>query len=172
MVMEELSAIGARNFVFLGSAGNLIDDNDALIVPEKALRDEGTSYHYIESLDDFIKVETADFTASFLEEAKIPFRKGNTWTTDCFYRETKSAIGLVKEKGCICVEMECASIMAVAKSKNLNAYQLLFTADKLSSEDWDIGRLKNMSEDTHGVYLEIIIALAKRVDEQHKNKHS
>lgn len=165
MAMEELSVIGAENFVFIGSAGSLREENgDSLILPVKAFRDEGTSCHYLESADEFVSVGSADFTESFLKEEHVPYVKGCTWTTDAIYRETKSAINEAKKRGCICVEMECASIMAVAEARGFNAYQLLFTADKLVSKEWDAGRMINMEENAYSVYLEIIIRLAEKAD--------
>ena len=165
MMMEEISALGAEKFVFIGSCGNLLDSkSDSLIVPTRALRDEGTSYHYLPSEEEFVEVETAQFTDAFLDEIKVPHKLGATWTTDAFYRETSGALKEARDKHCICVEMECASIMAVSKAKNLPAYQILFTADKLESDNWNLGRLKSMGFSTYGTYLEIAIELAEKVN--------
>ena len=164
MVMEEMHAVGAGSFVFIGSCGYLLEDRtDMLIVPDRALRDEGTSYHYIQSDNEMLEIPTASFVKKFLEEIKVPYMTGATWTTDAIYRETPSAVGKAKEKGCICVEMECSGIMACAKAKKLKAYQILFTADKFSSDSWNIGRLKNMGFDSYGTYLEIILELAVKI---------
>ncbi|MCQ2397690.1 MAG: nucleoside phosphorylase [Sphaerochaetaceae bacterium] len=164
MLMEEMSVAGAEKFVFIGSCGYLLGDKtDTLIVPDRALRDEGTSYHYIESDSDMIEVQTASYTEQFLRKIKVPYRTGATWTTDAVYRETPSAIKAAKEKGCICVEMECSGIMACAMAKGLKAYQILFTADKFSSEGWKKGRLKYMSSDSYGTYFAIVTELAAEV---------
>ncbi len=166
MMMEEMSALGAEKFIFIGSCGSLLDEqSDALIVPTRALRDEGTSYHYLPADTEFIEVETAQYTDRFLDSIKVPHRMGATWTTDAFYRETPSALKEARDKHCICVEMECASIMAVSKAKNIPTYQILFTADKLESDNWDIGRLKSMGFNTYGTYLEIILELADSVSD-------
>ncbi len=164
MMMEEMAALGAERFIFIGSCGSLLDEkSDYLIVPTRALRDEGTSYHYLPADNEFIEIETAQFTDAFLDSVKVPHRMGSTWTTDAFYRETPGALKEARDKHCICVEMECASIMAVAKAKNIPTYQILFTADKLESENWNIGRLKNMGFTTYGTYLEIVLELAQRL---------
>lgn len=164
MMMEELHALGAEKFLFIGSCGYIgAEKTDCLIVPSKALRDEGTSYHYIDGVEEFIDVDTWHFADKFLTDLDVPHKVGATWTTDTFYRETPNAKAEALQKGCICVEMECASIMAVAKAKQLRAYQLLFTADKLTSDGWNIGRLKNMKSDIYALYLEIILEMALQV---------
>ena len=165
MVMEELHALGANRFCFIGSSGCFSEKaGDSLILPTAALRDEGTSWHYIPDKELCIAVDTAEATENFLSGAKIPFVKGATWTTDAIYRETSGAMKKAHELGCICVEMECASIMAVARGIGVEAYQILFTADRLTSESWDIGRLKNMKKAAHAVYLDVIVGLATHVD--------
>lgn len=173
MMMEEMNALGAEQFVFIGSCGNLLDEkSDSLIVPTRALRDEGTSYHYLPADNEFIEIETSQFTDAFLDSVKVPHRMGATWTTDAFYRETPGALKEAREKHCICVEMECASIMAVAKAKNIPTYQILFTADKLESDNWNIGRLKSMGFSTYGTYLEIVLELVERLSGPNPNGSS
>ena len=46
--MEELVALGCRRFVSIGTAGSLQPDLAVgdLLVCDRAIRDEGTSYHY------------------------------------------------------------------------------------------------------------------------------
>ena len=64
--------------------------------------------------------------------------KGKTWTSDAIYRETLPAIQERRQEGCLAVEMECASMLAVAKYRNIPFIQFLYGADDLSSETWEI----------------------------------
>lgn len=64
--------------------------------------------------------------------------KGKTWTSDGIYRETKAAIQERRQEGCLAVEMECASMLAVAKYRNIPFIQFLYGADSLSKDTWEI----------------------------------
>jgi uridine phosphorylase len=136
--LEELFALGAEKVLFFGSAGSLdrAMTPGHLIVPTAAYRDEGTSYHYLPS-SDFVQVTTAAQTAAALEEIGVPYRLGRTWTTDAFYRETIRNMERRKADGCIVVEQECASVMAVGQLRGKNVYQFLYTADCLDGDGWD-----------------------------------
>ena len=88
---EEIIAMGARRFILLGNCGVLdkrIEDC-GIIIPTKAIRDEGTSYHYAPA-SDLIDVNTR-YIPEFIEvlrEFGYPYAQGAAWTTDAFYRET------------------------------------------------------------------------------------
>ena len=75
-----------------------------------------------------------------LNKNNRPYQKCKTWTTDGFYRETREMILYRKEEGCSVVEMECASMAACAKMRNVVFGQLLFTADSLADTDCYDGR--------------------------------
>lgn len=156
--MEELHVLGVNTFVFLGSAG-LLDPGigTKLIVPTKALRDEGVSYHYTADKDEFINIPSSEILISFLEKNNIPFVSGPTWTTDAAYRETPSAVKYATQRGCLCVEMECASLMAVAQYMKTPCFQLLYSADKLSETEWDCFRHGKFDKDTNNLYSSIAL---------------
>jgi purine-nucleoside phosphorylase len=67
----------------------------------------------------------------------IPFITGKTWTTDAPYRETPAMIHARVEEGCLTVEMEAASLLAVAQYRHVKLGQLLYAGDDLSGEHWD-----------------------------------
>lgn len=163
--IEEMTVKGVRDFVFIGSCG-VIDKSvsTGLIVPDRAFRDEGTSWHYDPREEEFIDIPTSDYTASFLKASDIPFVKGATWTTDASYRETPSAVAYYREKGCLCVEMECASLMAVAKHCGVNAYQIIFTADSLHGKKWEKGRLLSMASGAWEAYFLTALGLAESLN--------
>jgi uridine phosphorylase len=93
--LEELIALGARRFVVAGGAGALVPDLALghVVVPDAALRDEGTSHHYAPA--SRVIHPTADALAAIvatLESHEIPHVLGMTWTTDAFYRETRAKV--------------------------------------------------------------------------------
>lgn len=138
---EEIVAMGAEKFVLFGSCGVLDDDNvkNKLIIPISAVRDEGTSYHYIAPSPE-IKADprSVRILESILSDCGYPYIKGKTWTSDAIYRETLPLIRERKQDGCIAVEMECAAMMAAAKYRHIPLIQFLYGADDLSSDIWDI----------------------------------
>ncbi len=138
--IEELHAMGCNQFMICGGAGCLKPDSKAgeIIVPTSAVRDEGTSYHYLEpSREVACHKATADFVIAALERLGIPYTTGKTWTTDAMYRETPEMIALRREEGCVTVEMEAAAFFAVSQYYDLPLAQLLYAGDDVSGETWD-----------------------------------
>jgi len=138
--IEELHAMGCQKFVICGGAGALVNGSKVgeIIIPTSAVRDEGTSYHYIEASREIACHEVAMETAvSALTEMGVPFVLGKTWTTDAMYRETPDMIALRRNEGCITVEMETAAFFAVSKFYNLPLVQLLYAGDDVSGSAWD-----------------------------------
>lgn len=142
-MMEELHSRGVNKFIVFGSCGQLVDNlkKGAFIIPEEAYRDEGTSYHYVPD-SEFIKVQTANKLAKIFEENNIKYEITKTWTTDALYKETKNKLKDRVSRGCKVVDMECASIMAMASDRKIEAYQFLYTDDTLADESWDLKTLK------------------------------
>ncbi|MCK9279408.1 MAG: nucleoside phosphorylase [Melioribacteraceae bacterium] len=137
---EDVIQMGCNKFIVCGGAGVLDKEIAAgnLIVPNSAIRDEGTSYHYLEpsrevapSSEALIAIETT------LTKRNISYRIGKTWTTDGVYRETSSKISLRKSEGCIAVEMEAAALFAVAKFRGVKIGQILYGGDNVDTEIWD-----------------------------------
>ncbi len=79
-----------------------------------------------------------------LESLGLPFVEGKTWTTDGFYRETRGKVRRRREQGCLCVEMECASLAAVAQFRGLRFAQFFFAADNLDAPAWDARGLPHL----------------------------
>ena len=138
--IEELRAMGCHKFVICGGAGALVKGSKVgeIVIPTSAVRDEGTSYHYIEASREIACHEIALETAiSTLKEMGVPFVLGKTWTTDAMYRETPDVIALRRNEGCITVEMETAAFFAVSKFYDLPLVQLLYAGDDVSGSEWD-----------------------------------
>ena len=114
------------------------ENRNVMIIPTSAIRDEGTSYHYIEKSEE-ITAETSSVNIArhCFEKHRIPYVLGKVWTTDGIYRETPDLIKQRKEQGCLAVDMECSASLAVAKFRNIPIIQFLFGADNLDAAAWE-----------------------------------
>jgi uridine phosphorylase len=139
-LLEEAIAYGCRKFIVCGGCGVLEKGLDVghLVVVSAALRDEGVSYHYLPAGREvtanpqgMAALETA------LTHQGVPYWVGKTWTTDAPYRETRGKIARRLSEGCITVEMEAASLMAVAEFRQVVLGQVLYGGDDLSGPEWD-----------------------------------
>ncbi len=136
-VLEEIIARGAKRVLFFGTCGALdnAQTDGKLVVPTAAYRDEGTSYHYLPA-GDYIEVPTSGRLCDVFDELCLPYVRGRTWTTDALYRETRRNADARRAEGCLTVEMECASVMAVGQFRQFPVYQFLYTADSLDGGAW------------------------------------
>ncbi len=142
--MDWLISYGVEKIISTGTCGVLADiEENAFLVPVRALRDEGASYHYAPpSRYMEMQIEAISAIEQVLEQLCIPYEEVMTWSTDGFYRETAEKVAYRKEEGCSVVEMECAALAAVAQLRGVVWGQLLFTADSLAdlenydSRDW------------------------------------
>jgi uridine phosphorylase len=137
--MEELIALGAKSFVSLGTAGSLqktVKVGD-LVVCSRALRDEGTSHHYLDperfcdaNRDLTKRIET------LLVDQKIPHHVGSTWTTDAPFRETVDEVRAYQAEGILTVEMEAAALFAVAQYRRIPCASMFSISDELGDLQW------------------------------------
>ena len=148
-LLEEAIAYGCRKFIVCGGCGVLQKDIAVghLIVVSSAVRDEGVSYHYLPPSREVQAPQTgaATLTAT-LGRRGIPYRVGKTWTTDAPYRETAAKIAARKGEGCLTVEMEAASLLAVAQFRDVLLGQVLYGGDDLSGNEWDNRRWQSRRE--------------------------
>ncbi|HQX75512.1 MAG TPA: nucleoside phosphorylase [Thermoflexales bacterium] len=138
--LEEAIALGGRRFVACGGAGVLQKDiaMGHLIVPTSAVRDEGTSHHYLPASREVAPTEAAlNAIRQTLQKDGAPFIEGKTWTTDAIYRETPKKIAMRRDEGCVTVEMEASAFFAVARFRGVEFGQILYGGDDLSSDTWD-----------------------------------
>ncbi len=139
-IMEELIAFGCRKFIICGAAGVLLPELNRghVIIPVKALRDEGTSFHYCKP-SKFIEMDgvVVRKLEAVLKKHNVSYTTGTTWTTDGIYRETRGKVAKRRAEGCITVEMECAALLAVAKFRNVAFGQYLEAFDDVSGDTWD-----------------------------------
>jgi uridine phosphorylase len=138
--LEEVIALGCTKFIACGGCG-VLDSNLAvghIIVPTTAVRDEGTSYHYLPPAREVAaSPEALEAVKRTLDSHNIPYTTGKTWTTDAIYRETGEKIALRRSEGCISVEMEAAAFFAVAQFRKVQMGQILYGGDDVGGEQWD-----------------------------------
>lgn len=123
LVAEQLFACGCRLLVSVTSAGQITDNGPTryFVLIDRALRDEGTSYHYLPAAPfadapDVILLACIEEALSRLPA--IAVHRGATWTTDAPYRETEAAIATARNLGALAVEMEAAALYAFATATN------------------------------------------------------
>jgi uridine phosphorylase len=120
LVAEQLFASGCRLLVSIASAGRIAETRPPpyFVVIDRALRDEGTSHHYVppalwsaagEALAAAVHRDLAGF--------RVPVDRGASWTTDAPFRETAAAIRRARELGALAVEMEAAALYAFAQAR-------------------------------------------------------
>jgi uridine phosphorylase len=121
LVAEELFASGCKLLIHITSSGQILPERDPpfFVLVEKALRDEGTSYHYIPP-SDFVPIDEGllNLLDGVFSDLTTPVCRGATWTTDAPFRETGHAIGQAKRLGILAVEMEAAGLYAFAQARS------------------------------------------------------
>lgn len=139
-ILEELIALGCRKFIACGGAGVLNREIAVghIVVPTSAVRDEGTSYHYLPpSREVSASPEAVAAIEAVLQADNVPYVLGKTWSTDGLFRETPAKIARRREEGCITVEMEASAFFAVAQFRGVTFGQILYGGDDVSSDEWD-----------------------------------
>jgi uridine phosphorylase len=118
LIAEELFASGCRLLLSLTSAGQIVPARPTpyFVIIERALRDEGTSYHYA-APSPYGEADPALVAAAAGALAAQGLRAivGASWTTDAPFRETAESIEAAKAKGILAVEMEAAALYTFAK---------------------------------------------------------
>ena len=158
--IEDLNYNGVKKFIIFGNCGVLdktIGDCQ-IIIPNKAFRDEGVTYHYLpdsESVELSSKYKN-DFI-NILNNHSFDYIEGATWTIDAFYRETKDKIDYFRNKGAICVEMEGSVIAAVCQRKKLDYFTFYYAGDNLDSVEWE---RRSISQETNFEKKQIVPLLA------------
>ncbi|MBS0620876.1 MAG: nucleoside phosphorylase [Verrucomicrobia bacterium] len=137
--MEELIAWGVQQFISIGTAGSLqskVGIGD-LVVCEKAVRDEGTSYHYMPA-SKYIHAprRMTNRLIARLKKAEIPHFIGSSWTTDSFYRQTAEEVVHFQKEGVLTVEMEAAALFAVAHFYQVDLAALFTISDTHADLEW------------------------------------
>lgn len=163
-LLEEALAMGAKKVLLYGSCGVLDSALVAghFILPTAAYRDEGVSYHYL-PVGDYVDIPTAERLGEIFDGLNLPYVKGRVWTTDAFYRETRNNMAKRKADGCIAVDMECASAMAVGQFRGAEVYQFLYAEDSLDGDTWDRRTMGAVPASSYEKYLRVALEAASRL---------
>ena len=162
-ILDWLIAYGARKIISAGSCGALRDfEEGCFLVPRRALRDEGTSYHYAPP-SRYIELNEDARRAirSALLERNIKYQEVTTWSTDGFYRETRGMVTYRRNEGCETVEMECAALAACTEFRGATFGMILYIADTLADvEKYDE---RNWGGDADEYALELCLDTVTRL---------
>jgi uridine phosphorylase len=141
MLVEALIAGGINKLIIFGEAGAISSSisSGEVLIPTFAIREEGTSYHYLppgaaakpsRQLQSKIK--------RLLAQQSISFKEGGVWTIDAFFREPYEKVLKYSRQGVLGIDMECAAIFSVARFRKVQAASLLLIADELSTGSWKL----------------------------------
>jgi uridine phosphorylase len=140
LVAEELFASGCRLLISITSAGQITPAGKLpyFVVIDRALRDEGTSYHYAkpseysEAERDLVTVVT-----DAIKARDVNVVTGSSWTTDAPFRETEEAIAAARSKGILAVEMEAAALYAFARASGRKVICLAHVTNTMAVAEQD-----------------------------------
>jgi len=139
-VMEEMIAAGAKNFILIGEAGTIQKNIKigSIVVCERAIRDEGTSHHYLKpSKYSHASADLVNKIKKSLNNIGKEYVVGTSWTIDAPYRETVAEARKYQKEGVATVEMEASAVFAVAKYRKVKAAAIFTVSDSLAELKWE-----------------------------------
>ena len=161
LVAEELFACGCRLLISLTSAGQIVPAGGPpyFVVIDRALRDEGTSYHYA-APRAFAEADPNIVAAAMeaLKNAGLRAYVGPSWTTDAPFRETAAAVAAARVQGVLAVEMEAAALYTFARERGRSVLCLAHVTNTmgLADQDFEKGEAQGADE-----ALRVLEALAR-----------
>jgi len=160
LVAEELFASGCRFLVSVTSAGQLVPAGKPpyFVLIERALRDEGTSYHYLPPASYCLIQGKALAVAKSVLAASTDVVKGGAWTTDAPFRETEEAIAFARSENLLAVEMEAAALYALAEAKGYSIVCFAHVTNQMGliEKDFEKGEA-----DGNTAFLDLISTIAQ-----------
>ena len=140
LVAEQLFVSGCKLLISVTSAGiiNQPDNSKRFALITSAVRDEGTSYHYLPpEKPALINQGLFEMLNSVEENSDCPYFNGTSWTTDAPFRETSSAILEMKRKNITCVEMEASALYALSEVKQYNILCFAHLTNSMAQQEGD-----------------------------------
>jgi len=140
LLAEQMFVSGCELLISITSAGiiNQPKYESEFILITKALRDEGTSYHYMPPSEfSELSSEAVELLKSLVQNEKLNVENGTSWTTDAPYRETNSAIQIARSKHINVVEMESAALYAFAQAKNKRVVCFAHLTNTMAQDEGD-----------------------------------
>ncbi len=140
LVAEQLFASGCQLLISVTSAGQIIPlgPTPYFVLIDRALRDEGTSHHYLPP-STFAEADAMLAARAFAAASRlrVPLHRGTVWTTDAPYRETEEAIAAARSHGALAVEMEAAALYAFARTNNRPVLCFAHVTNQMARIDGD-----------------------------------
>ena len=163
LIAEEMFASGCELLISMTSSGQIVPVRPPpyFIVIDRALRDEGTSYHYAPP-SDYSHADAgliSKLNAAF-ERFPVPVLTGATWTTDAPFRETQAAIDAMAERNLLAVEMEAAALYAFARARQKPVLCFAHVTNQMGRVDGDF---EKGEADGSRDALELIVIAADRL---------
>lgn len=170
LVAEQMFASGCRRLVSLTSAGRIAPDlaPPCFILIDRALRDEGTSLHYLPA-SDWCEAPAAllaalDGLCGVGPAGLPPLRRGASWTTDAPFRETEAAIEAARARGVLAVEMEAAGLYAFAAARGREVICIAHVTNQMGTVEGDFEKGAAGGTDDALALLARIAALLAEAD--------
>lgn len=165
LIAEELFASGCQLLISITSAGQITPAGKPpyFVVIDRALRDEGTSYHYAKPSEySEAEPQLVAIAAEAVKAKSVNVFTGPSWTTDAPFRETEEAIAAARSKGILAVEMEAAALYAFARASNTKVLCLAHVTNTMAvaEQDFEKGEASG-TVDALRVLEAVIAALAK-----------
>ncbi len=177
LVAEELFASGCQLLLSITSAGQILSMGQPpyVVLIDRALRDEGTSYHYLapspySSLDPIMR----KLISTHWNHTHVPLFTGATWTTDAPFRETETWIAWCREQGILAVEMEAAALYALASVKRLDIICFAHVTNQMGQTEGDFEKGEASGSETalHIISQTARLWNARRANQSEKREHS
>jgi purine-nucleoside phosphorylase len=142
LVAEQMFAAGCRLLLSVTSAGRIapeLPERAFFVLIDKALRDEGTSYHYLPPDDRFAHADPAlaELASRAVAATDLTTLRGAVWTTDAPFRETTEAIHAAADDNLLTVEMEAAALYAFARSRQKPVICLAHVTNNMAQTEGD-----------------------------------
>ena len=140
LVAEELFASGCQLIISITSAGQItpVGQPPYFVLIDRALRDEGTSYHYLPPAPFCaLRPELAELLCNTWETGNVQMHRGASWTTDAPFRETEEMITVCRANGILAVEMEAAALYALAQAKQYAIVCFAHVTNQMAQEGDD-----------------------------------
>jgi uridine phosphorylase len=161
LIAEQLFACGCQVLISLTSAGQILPAGPPpyFVVIDRALRDEGTSYHYA-APDAFAEADPRLVAAAVdaVGPTGLRVHVGPSWTTDAPFRETAAAVAAARDKDVLAVEMEAAALYSFARARQKTVLCLAHVTNTMGLADIDFE--KGEADGTSDALL-LLEALAK-----------
>ncbi len=161
LLAEQMFASGCELLISVTSSGQIVEAGTPpyFVLIERALRDEGTSHHYLPP-SDYTQLNPVilDLLTGTFDSLTTPVYRGAVWTTDAPFRETEAAIEYAKALGILAVEMEAAALYAFAQARQKQVICFAHVTNQMATIDGDFEKGEEMgSRDA----LTVIVAAAK-----------